>query len=168
MQVATKIDFTEKSAVFSDDMLYRYILRRKWSGGNGKVVVWIMLNPSVADHELEDNTVRRCCLYAQDWGYSGIVIVNIFAYRDTDPAKMKKYHAPIGKDNDKYILEVIEDEETGLIIGGWGQHGSHLNRNTKIKELLAHKTINCLGKTKCGNPLHPLYLKKDTIPVIWK
>jgi hypothetical protein len=166
MQVSTNIDFIEKSAIFSDDKIYRYTLSRKWSGGNGKFVVWIMLNPSTADDQLEDPTIRRCCLYAKDWGYSGIIILNIFAFRDTDPSKMKKFHSPIGKDNDRYILEVVNNDDVGLIIGGWGQHGSHLNRNGHVKKLLSHKTIHCLGKTKCGNPLHPLYLRKDLLPKI--
>lgn len=167
MQVKTAIDFTEKSAIFSDDQIYRYQLLRRWEGGNGKFVTFVMLNPSTADHLLEDPTIRRCCLYAKDWGYSGIIILNIFAYRDTDPKNMKAYHAPVGPDNDWHILEVSRREDVGLVIAAWGSHGIHLGRSEEVRKLLSNIDLHCLQLTNSGQPGHPLYLKKNLLPTLY-
>lgn len=164
MQVSTSIDFTEKSAIFSQCKKYRYTLTRKWSGGSG-IANFLMLNPSTADELMEDPTIRRCCIYAKDWGYSGVVITNLFAYRATNPSDMKKYPSPVGPDNDFHISEVAKN--SNITIAAWGTHGSHLNRARDVERVLSNIPLFCLEKTSNGSPKHPLYLRKDIVPVLF-
>jgi hypothetical protein len=69
-------------------------------------------------------------------------------------------HLETGKDNDEWIRKTTQ--QSSLLIAGWGVHGSHLGRSNKVKSILSTENIYCLGKTKCGQPKHPLYLSNDT------
>ena len=72
----------EKSAIISECEQYRYELRRIWQPKKG-LVCWVMLNPSIADANIDDPTIRRCIGYTAKWGYGGRVVVNLFALRAT-------------------------------------------------------------------------------------
>ena len=110
-----------KSAEISPCGLYRYSLTRKWEAWKG-TVNFIMLNPSTADAQEDDPTIRRCIGFAKAWGYGGIVVTNLFAYRATNPKELKKVDKPFGEHNHLYQLEaaVISSE---LTVCAWGAHG---------------------------------------------
>lgn len=147
-----------KSGAIIEDS-YRYLLWREWDKGDA--VAFIMLNPSRADAEVNDPTIRRCINFAKSFGYGRLEVVNLFAYRTAKPALLKEATEPIGKENNRYIQESVS--RCGCVILAWGNHGSWLQRDIQTVELLKnHPQLYCLGMTKRGLPRHPLYLKKDT------
>jgi hypothetical protein len=142
----------KKDAKLSGCRLYRYSLVRVWNE-KLKSVVFIGLNPSTADEENDDRTIRRCIGFAERWGYGGIIMLNLFAYRATKPRDMMAFAQPIGEENDKYLKELC----CGLdVIAMWGNAGTYLNRDKSVLEMLPN--IQCLGVTKAGCPKHILYL----------
>lgn len=149
-------------AVFSTCRKYRYSLWRQWA--NTDYVLFIGLNPSTATEFVDDPTIRRCMDFAQGFGGGALCMANIFAWRDTDPRKMKAAADPIGPDNDDALLKLAKSAR--LVIAAWGVHGSHLQRSQRVIELLSGVcTLYCLGKTKDGFPKHPLYLPKNSRPM---
>ena len=150
-----------RTAVIDESGLYRYSLTREWSGL--RRMAWIMLNASKADANIDDPTIRRCIGFSNSWGYGGIIVVNLFAYRATDPKELLKVDDPIGSDNDYYIRQAVINAE--LIVAAWGAHRMAELRGAEVKLLVRLETIEilrCLGKTKSGAPKHPLYIPSDT------
>lgn len=123
-----------------------------------------MLNPSTADETHLDPTVTRCCGYARRWGYGAIEVVNIFAYRSTDPKGLLAVADPVGEENDQHILAAVED--AALVVAAWGVHGALQDRGRIVQDLIADRcALTSLGVTKDGHPRHPLYLRADAVPV---
>ena len=151
----------EKGAQFSECRTYRYALWRTWSEGDGHVM-FIGLNPSTADETQDDPTIRRCMDFAKRWGFGGVHMLNIFAYRATDPRELKKVSDPIGPYNDEFLKMYLDPPR--LNIACWGNHGAFMNRSKAVIELLDLDNLSCLGTTISGQPKHPLYLKKDIEP----
>jgi hypothetical protein len=114
------------SAIFSDCRSYRYALWREWSDTK-KFVMFIGLNPSTADEYTDDPTIRRCIGFTKDLGFSAMVMTNLFAFRATKPEDMKASPNPIGKENDKYLIEIAN--EAAIVIAAWGTHEIYLARN---------------------------------------
>ena len=112
-----------KDAKLSDCRKYRYALWRTWDAEK-PFVMFIGLNPSTADETEDDPTIRRCINYAKDWGYGGLCMVNLFAFRATEPNDMKNAIDPIGPENDEWLKNLSKD--AGVIIGAWGNHGEFL------------------------------------------
>ena len=150
----------EKSAVISECGLYRYELRRVWDT-NRPWVLFICLNPSTADYEAEDNTSRVCINYAKRWGYGGLVIANLFAYRSTDPSELYKVSDPVGSDNDKYLRKL--GGEASETVCAWSDDGGYLDRDLAVLPLL--RKPKCLTMLKSGRPGHPLYKNKELKPI---
>jgi hypothetical protein len=117
-----------------------------------------MLNPSTATEVQNDPTVERCERRARTLGFGGFQVINIFAWRSTDPKKMRVAKDPIGPDNDKTIMKACRWGDQ--IIAAWGTHGSHLNRGSEVEKILrkSNKPIFHLGLSKGGHPKHPLYI----------
>lgn len=149
------------TAAFSPCRRWRYDLWRRWAPGPFLMVIG--LNPSTADETQDDPTIRRCINYAKAWGFGAYCMTNLFAWRDTDPAKMKAQAEPIGRDNDATIARHAAG--AGLILAAWGVHGAHLDRGAAVLELLAGHRVHCLGTTQDGNPRHPLYMPKACRPL---
>jgi len=125
-----------------------------------------MLNPSTADETTDDPTIRRCRGFAKSWGYGGIEVVNLFALRATDPAQLRSHTAPIGPENDVYIVSAATDEKTGLIVCAWGRHGRFNERDSAILQMLQPRcSLHVLNWTMTGEPRHPLYVKGDVRPI---
>lgn len=144
------------SAVISDCTKYRYWLERD-RGVNP--LVFVMLNPSTADAELDDPTIRRCRRFAADNGYTGIVVVNLYAYRATKPKDLFLANDPIGLLNDQYIAEAAKSSD---VCCAWGANGDPVRAAEVINIIRAAGcTPKCLGTTKDGSPRHPLYVKAD-------
>ena len=148
-----------KNAILSADRKYRYILSRTWDETKS-TVLFIGLNPSTVDENEDDPTIRRCINFAKSWGYGGILMANLFAYRATNPRELYSEQDPIGSDNDFYIKEYADKSE--MIIACWGNHGRFNNRSQKVYDLIG--SLNCLGTNKNGEPKHPLYIRSDTKP----
>jgi len=125
--------------------------------------MFIGLNPSIADATIDDPTIRRCIGFAKAWGYSGLMMTNLFAWRATEPRNMLAAENPVGPDNDR-ILSVAHDK-AALTVAAWGVHGSHLDRNTAVRALLSR--LHYLRLTKDGHPGHPLYLPSRLQPIEW-
>ena len=151
-----QMSFINKTANFSSCRKYRYSLSRIWDKQK-KFVLFIALNPSTADEEMDDPTIRRCSGYAQKWGYGGFMMVNLFAYRTTLPSNLKKVKYPVGSENDKYIVKL--SKKADITVATWGDNGNLYSRDKQILSLVPN--LMCLKINKSGQPAHPLYLKKD-------
>lgn len=149
--------------------LYRYRLDRGWPGGDGRIV-WMLCNPSTATATVPDPTLRRCVSYAIRWGYNALTIVNMCAWRSTQPEKMIAQHLAgvdiVGPDNDHEIRLALTGAQA--LVLGWGSLPKLkpiVARGTALvleAAAFAHVTPMCLGQNQDGSPRHPLYLANDT------
>ncbi len=158
--------------------LYRYRLWRD----SGKVaaprICFVMLNPSTADAEQDDPTIRRCLGFAKSLGYENLDVVNLYAFRTTDPQALSDTQDPVGPLNDLRIEQTAEVAQ--LVVAAWGAtvvkvglSGTATARTalriSKVAQLLArYAPVHCLGTTQAGAPKHPLYVRGDTQPVLWR
>ncbi len=149
-------------AVFSDDRRYRYLLRRR-VGASQRRVLFIMLNPSKADEERNDATIRRCIGFTHSWGFGQLEVVNLFALVATNPKDLLGAEEPVGLDNDAAIRAALE--ATDRVVLAWGNHGLHHEKRAAKVTTMARKAAQpyCLGLTMRGTPRHPLRLAKTTI-----
>lgn len=153
-------------AIYSDCEKYRYRLIRVWDP-NGRKICFVMLNPSTATEYQNDPTVERCERRARALGYGAFCVTNIFAWRDTDPKKMRAAADPVGADNDAAIVQACDWADT--IVAAWGAHGAHLERGAQVRDLLANlgRPVFHLGLTAAGYPKHPLYIAYAQQPQEW-
>lgn len=152
----------EWGAIFSVCERYRYLLWRRWDKNGGDLVA-IGLNPSTATHEVNDPTNTRLMRFARERGYGGLVTLNLFAFRATDPRDLRKTDEPVGAKNDFYIKERTRKARRGsIIVAAWGNHGAYRGRSDEALRILDTATCHCFGLTKSGEPKHPLYLAADT------
>lgn len=156
----------ESSALYSDCEQYRYALTRVWDPAAPRVL-FLMLNPSKATEVQNDPTVERCERRARTLGYGGMRVVNIFAFRATDPRDLKAASDPNGPDNDAAIRDGVEWADD--VIAAWGAHGDHHRRGAAVAALLAEMQCPALqlGLTKAGHPRHPLYIGYARQPQGW-
>ncbi|WP_318521858.1 DUF1643 domain-containing protein [Photobacterium leiognathi] len=152
----------KKSAVLSSCRKYRYELWRTWDDSK-PYAMFIGLNPSTADETEDDPTIRRCINFAKSWGYGGLCMANLFAYRATQPEDMKRASDPIGDKNDETLILLAQN--AGVIVGAWGNDGIFLNRSEDVRALISE--LNVLKVNKSGEPAHPLYLKSTLTPIKW-
>jgi hypothetical protein len=142
--------------VWSEDHVYRYVLQRQW--GPRPHVLFIMLNPSTADHVYEDATVKRCTGYARREGFGGILVCNLFAFVSTDPNGLKRSSDPVGPRNMEAIA--VSETVTDATIVAWGARGSWRSQDARVATVLKRHAF-CLGNGRSGHPMHPLYLRAD-------
>lgn len=166
-----------REAIFSADRKYRYTLEIVWRPGQ-PLCQFIGLNPSTADEVKDDPTLRRVKAFAKSWGYGGIIMTNLFAFRATLPGVMKSHAYPVGeakfgcpwKVNTGEITRCFSDRNDAhllsasiscaLTIAAWGNHGKHMKRDERVKDLI--KGMKCFRLTGKGCPEHPLYLPAST------
>ena len=152
----------KKSAILSEDRKYRYVLSRIWDETKPKVMI-IGLNPSTADETEDDPTIGRCISFSKSWGYGGVYMLNLFAFRATQPKDMFNAQNPIGLENNSYIE--IYSKKVDKIVCAWGNHGTYKNRGNEIREKFDKLFYLKLNQT--GEPAHPLYLKSELVPKKW-
>lgn len=147
----------ERTALFSPCGRYRYRLGRRWGDGRGgATVLWIMLNPSTADEQRDDPTIRRCIGFSRAWGFGAAEMVNLFALRSTDPGVLRVVADPVGPANGAHILEAAG--EAAVLIAAWGGDRFAQARGGEILSHLRDRPVWCLGLTQSGAPRHPLYV----------
>ena len=186
---------TPQGAVFSRDRAYRYLLWRRLIPDNGMPTaegieareagaadgphphrcpcLFIMLNPSTADATRNDPTIRRCIGFATGWGHDRLLIANLFGYRATFPAELKRVAVaggcPIGPGNNRWIRRAARyvADRGGPVVLGWGIHGAFAGRDRQVLAMLKRLGIRplCLGVSRHGLPRHVLYLRKDQAPI---
>jgi hypothetical protein len=154
------------TAVYSDCEHYRYLLTRVWDDTAPRAL-FVMLNPSTATEVQNDPTVERCERRARALGFGGFRVTNIFAWRETDPKKMRAAADPVGPENDGAIAESCAWADR--ILAAWGAHGAHLNRGAQVEALLRDtgRAVHHLGLTQAGHPKHPLYIAYTQQPELW-
>lgn len=162
-----------RSASVSACEAYRYSLGRRWS--KAPPLIFVMLNPSTANALIDDPTIRKCMHYAKREGAGGVYVVNIFAYRATQPPRLRAVSDPVGPENDRHFEIVCEwphdeGETQPPIVLAWGAIHRSLRdqRETALGWLSGHEDrFRCLGVTKSGEPRHPLYLRNDAPLQTW-
>ncbi len=149
----------------SPDRVFRYAFGRWWGDADlATTAVWVLLNPATGDAEQRGRlTVERCAARSRSAGYSGVVIVNLFAFRDNDPRHLRDVPDAIGPANDE-VLSVITRAGAQTIVA-WGFHGRLGGRSAQVVPLL--DSPMCLGLTRHGEPRHPLSVASDTPLVPW-
>lgn len=155
--------FLERDAVISDCGRYRYLLRRAWDHAKPRAL-FIMLNPSTANAEVDDATIRSCIRLSKSWGYGSFEVVNLFGLRATAPIELERADDPNGPDNDRIREAAIS--RCDVVICAWGANAYHLTSGVAqhVCGLIRsyRPAVYCLGKTKIGSPKHPLYIKSGT------
>jgi hypothetical protein len=167
---------------------YRYLLWREWRGthdpkhwnwlgekdgagqelGDPSSVLFIMLNPSTADGEKDDPTIRRCVNFAKAWNYERVEVVNLFAYRTSSPDDLFRTASGgfnvEGPQNQKHVQ--LAAASAGLIIAAWGARQTYGQDETMLG-WLDNYPLYTLGLTKLKLPIHPLYVSGTTKPKKW-
>lgn len=155
---------TERRAVFNASRTHRYSLSIRWAVG-GKVLNFIMLNPSTADEHVNDPTVERCQRRAQVMGFGMVVVTNLFAFRSTNPKALRTCDDPVGgQENDFWIQHWSATAD--MVICAWGMHGAQFERSNRVRKLLADQGVKpyCLGTCDNGECRHPLYIPYRLTP----
>ena len=143
----------KRAACISPCGQYRYWLTREWGEGS-RCVAFVGLNPSTADGETDDPTIRRCVAFAKSWGYDSLAMLNLFAFRATQPAD------PVGPDNDQWLR--IASASAAITVTAWGVDGTFKGRFVDVRPHLTR--LHYLRLTKDGHPGHPLYLPASLTP----
>lgn len=157
-------------AAVSNDGLYRYHLWRRWDWR--PLLVFVMLNPSTADAEFDDPTIRRCIGFARRELYGGIEVVNLFALRVTKPAHLfdGSIAEPNGPENVAHVVDALEAarNEHRPVVAAWGA-STRIAASEALGAIHACCfSLQCLGTTVSGSPKHPLYLKRSTSLREWQ
>lgn len=159
-----------KSAFLSDDGLYRYRLSRVWADPH-HVLTWVMLNPSTADATIDDPTIRRCMAFSRGWGYGGLEVVNLYAFRATKPADLWKTEDPEGPKNDDVLRAAFMSaaHRGEPVVAAWGVNAK-IMREEFVATLAraAGAQLHVLGVTKDGSPRHPLYMLSSATLHPWR
>lgn len=171
-------------AIITECGEYRYVLTRNVPYNTimhdaNRPCTFIMLNPSTADAEADDPTIRRCMSFARAFEASELVVVNLFAYRATEPDDMFAAHDPVGPLNDRYIRNMLG--HTYRARGGAVIACGTAGKNNAQRDLFRQRVrsvrriaqdcgvvLHALGTTKEGWPRHPLYLPSDAEPLPWE
>jgi hypothetical protein len=140
---------------------YRYALWRRWA--SGPQVLFVMLNPSTADHRHDDPTIRRCIGFAESWGFGAVAVGNLFAFRTPFPDVLRQAEQPVGRANDRWLQRLAA--ESIRVIAAWGNHGSLMGRDQQVRTLLGQLFV--LSLTQQGQPRHPLYAPGSARFIPW-
>lgn len=156
----------ERYAEISEDGRYRYVLGRQWGGG--PLVTFVMLNPSTADAERDDPTIRRCMGFARSWGAGAMHAVNLYALRSPDPRALWFHEDPVGPDNDRHLAQHahLARRDSAPLVAAWGAH-ARPDRVAAVLAIAGMDRLSCLGVTKDGAPRHPLYLPATATLYPW-
>ena len=152
-----------KGAILSSCKKHRLQLWREWDSNLPKVL-FIMLNPSTADDQQDDPTLRRCIDFAKQWGFGGLYIGNLYSFRAADPKTLLKVSKFSHRDNYKHLVTMAN--QCQLVVCAWGNYPviKKLGIPKNIFKYL-EQNLHCLALSKKSMPMHPLYLKKSLTPI---
>lgn len=154
----------EYKCVMDPKGIYRYSLSRVWKNSLPKLT-FIMLNPSIADHLKSDPTLNKCLNFAIENNYGSLEIVNLFAYRSTDPKNLKSALDPIGPYNDYHIKQAVEN--AGSVVLAWGgDNGRYLGRDKQVLKIISDHRLKVMcfeDYSDKKKPMHPLTMKNGFI-----
>lgn len=157
------------SAIISDCGVYRYRLER----GNPlkPAVAFIMVNPSTADAETDDPTIRKVRGFAERAGYDRLLVGNLFAYRATDIKALRSAADPVGPENDDHLERILSNAT--LHIAAWGALAKlpdtlrkRWTEVVRIADRLGYQ-FHCIGTNDDRHPRHPLMTGYDTPITEW-
>jgi hypothetical protein len=166
LRLVVKAEYS--TAVISECGRYRYELGRRWDA-DGPLLEFIMLNPSTANGYINDATIRRCIAFAKRWGYGGIVVRNLYAWRATNPAELVNLDDPIGPKNRAFLSRTDADctivawGADPAAVGWWNGYPFGWQRT-----VIQRPALYCLGTNAGGSPKHPLYVPADRTPIRWE
>ncbi|GAA3917662.1 DUF1643 domain-containing protein [Microbacterium invictum] len=149
-------DFISATADIQGD--YRYSLTRVWNDSVPQVT-YVLLNPSTADGYELDNTLKRCVSFAKGFGFGGMKILNLYAFRTKSPKIMLAAKDPVGPETDRELAAA-----TGTVIAGWGTNAEPAR---VLHALTLLPQLHALAITKDGHPGHPLYVHSSAQLVEW-
>jgi hypothetical protein len=157
---------TTSTAAYSPCEGYRYSLTRVWDPAAPRLLI-VMLNPSTADETRNDPTVARCEARARAMGQGAFRVVNLFAYRATDPRRLRGVADAVGPLNDQCLTDSVDWADA--VLCAWGNHGALFQRAVTVSALLraGGKPMFHLGTTGAGHPRHPLYVRSDQPLTAW-
>jgi hypothetical protein len=166
--------FMRRDAVFSVDRAHRLELTRVWDRALPMLVV-CMLNPSTADHEVEDPTLLALIHFGKLWGYGGLRIVNLYSLRTSKPAEMfAALDRATHVDNERYRAEATfyARDHGGRMLAAWGNGGA-VRATFFSAWAVQHVDLVCLGTTLSGAPKHPMArgqhrIPRDQMPMVWR
>lgn len=158
-------------AVISDCDKYRYRLDR----GDGRALMFVMVNPSTADAEADDPTIRKCKGFAQRAGFGRIVVGNLFAFRAKDVKMLRSATDPVGPDNDEHLVAMMR--EADMVVAAWGASNKlpealrqRWRKVVHLADRIPHQ-MKMIGVCNDGHPKHPLMIgydaKIEPWPVPW-
>ena len=151
---------TDGWAHFSADRKYRYLLGRRVSNSKRRLL-FVMLNPGTADESHNDPTIRRCIGFAECWNFGLLEVANLFAFRTSYVAELRRAEDPIGPGNDLWISRALASADR--VVLAWGNHGSYMGRSHQVRRTVIELTQPYhFGLNKTGEPRHPLYLSATT------
>lgn len=153
----------ESAANFSVCRTWRYTLRRTWDRTKPPLIV-VGLNPSTADEDSDDPTIRKCVKFGKSWGYGGLLMLNAYAFKATNPTDLWLVKYPVGPDNDEWLIRAPFMYPESIVLAAWGTNIKP-EREAEVVELLPPDRLKCLEITKNGHPKHPLYVKDITQPI---
>jgi len=162
----SRLQTDDRGAEISDDGIYRYTLWRRWDKERPRAL-FVMLNPSTADADRDDPTIRRCVGFARSWGMGGLRVVNLYPFRATKPADLWKADVPEGYGNLNCIERMIDT--AGISVAAWGAHGPE-KKTREVRNLFYDLGVPlyALGLTNNGAPRHPLYIAAAAIPIVFE
>jgi hypothetical protein len=154
---------------------YRYTLTRVLNPAVPKearrTVLFLGVNPSTADGETDDASIRKMCGFARHWGFDRVQVGNVFGWRATDVRELARTDDPVGPENDHHLEQLIGGAD--LVVPCWGREKKVPPRLQArfgvVGALIAawEKPTGCLGLTQCGSPRHPLMLGYGTLLEPW-
>lgn len=157
MQTVTTTLTTE--AVFSDDHIKRYLLRKTWDDAKPALAI-IMLAPSDAAGIELDSTTLLVLNNASRLGYGSVHILNLFATLNDFALKEAEGE---DADNINAIVQSAERADTLIYAAGTGKAKNKvfLRRQTQVLTALRpyesklHCLTNATGKARLQHPLSP-------------
>lgn len=156
----------EKTAWLSSCGRYRHALGRHWDREKG-FALFVGLNPSTADADADDPTIRRCVRFAHDWGFGGLEMCNLYDWRATDPKQLPRLGFAVSDKNDPTLR--CRAADAGIVIAAWGAVPWAQDRIDEVfrKVFNEEKRWHCLKFTKSDFPQHPLYVRAATKPILF-
>lgn len=162
----------KRTATISECGQYRYRLTRTW-GSSLQQLIWCMLNPSTADAEKDDATIRKCIGFTKRKfpEHGGIIVVNLFGFRATNPKALLTAYDPVGPDNRFAVSEAMLSGTTvvawGGSVPGIGETPQAIKQIRSIATTHQRDNVFCFGRTLYGEPRHPLMLAYKTHLQVW-